>query len=174
MALKYQALNGTVISKTTVIQGMDLTNPGTPHFLQGLTSVEGYYFPFMGFTGRSSSRSALYFGVNNTAQGTNAAPYSKNVKTIEIDGITYRGVTTGDLAFSCLFINPNDTSITTGIINGTLTVIKANSSQGIFVETYALNKTGTLFSDSQAAAIVIGIPKNESDLILSVTFESTE
>lgn len=43
MALKYQALNGTVINKTitTVIEGFDIKNPTTPSFLRGIVENSG-------------------------------------------------------------------------------------------------------------------------------------
>lgn len=73
MALTYQALNGTVISKTTTIQGPDISKAGSPLFSLSIPKRENKYFTFSGF----SSVTKTDYSINTISSGTSpnyAAP----------------------------------------------------------------------------------------------------
>lgn len=86
MALKYQALNGTVISKTTTIQGFELYNGGTPSYARGMINSEtGAWFSFHNLAYTNTPASSFSFslsGISTNGTGTASSVTDKDGKQI--------------------------------------------------------------------------------------------
>lgn len=164
MALKYQALNGTVISKTTTIQGTDIAKRGTPQLLGGITTTEGHVFPFSGLTSNITDPTTTIY----SSSSISAAAYN-TIKSVVIDGVTYVGFPSSRYYFASY----EGSSPNTYNIDGKFIIVKASATEGIIVEEYNVNfsiKPDT----SQNRSIVLYVAKQPDDVILSITFEPTE
>ena len=149
MALKYQALNGTVISKTTTIEGFDVNNIGSPSLLRGVETISNnvkYKCIFVGF------------GAPNTS-----ATSFKN--TDVTDTYTLYAPTGTEGAKTNVFYFRYAKSTKTHKINGTLTFISKVSGE-ILTQTW----TPTGYIDFGAGIFAVTIPYVANQEILSITF----
>ena len=163
MALKYQALNGTVISKTTTIQGIDLSKRGTPQLLGGLPTVEGIVFPFCGMTANTGR-------VNTTLSSSTSisVSYPKGtISSVNINGVIYYGFSSAEY----FFYSYDGSTTNSYTLNGKFIIVKAKTNSGIIVEELPVNMNIT--SSTEYKGIQLTVSKESNDLILSITFEPT-
>lgn len=149
MALKYQALNGTVISKTTTINGFDINNIGSPSLLRGVETIASnvkYKCIFVGF------------GAPDTSATSFNDKDASNTYTLYAPSGT-KGAKTNVFYFRYAKANK------THKINGTLTFISDVSGE-ILTQTW----TPQGYIDFGGGIFAITIPYIANQEILSITF----
>ena len=164
MALKYQALNGTVISNITTISGIDLAKRGTPQLLGGLPTVEGHVFPFCGMTNAASGSTT---SLNpSTTMTFSTPPYG--IKRVDINGVSYYGFVNSNY----YFFSYEDGATNSYMLKGKFIIVKATNNSGIITEELPVNvnvSSGAAYNKG----LVLNVAKQTNDVILSITFEPT-
>lgn len=162
MALKYQALNGYVISKTTTIQGADITKPGAPMIASCIVDTEGNITPLFRFSHYAST------SYTAKAAATNSSDYnSKDVNySITVNGIT--GIAYNNTgALSIIYkLGTNKT------VKGVATWVCINASGDITTHTVNVSITGTGSGTTYPYMAVFAKPA-DSNYVVSFTFEPT-
>ena len=166
MALKYQALNGTVISNTLTIPGVDVLGSGSPvnlnyiRFQSSDLAKEGFLV-FVGPTAANSSATEL--SISTSTSLPTVTP--ERIATSTYEGVMYAGLNTNKLVFTPYVRYTSSTIVITGKLN----VVYLTTNGSIVAETYTL--TNTSFTSS-TKGITITLPY-VAGIILSITHEPT-
>lgn len=162
MALKYQALNGTVISKTTTIQGVDITKAGAPMIASCIKDTEGNITPLFRFSKyTATSYRAVAAATNNSSFNKQDIEYAKTV-----NGIT--GIACDNTGALTIIYKLGDGKTVQGIA----TWVCINSSGDITTNTVNVNATGTGAGNTYPYMICFSKPA-DSNYVVSFTFEPT-
>ena len=173
MALKYQALNETVINKTTVIKGFNPKEAGTPSILRGFyTSDKTVYFGLSGIGGlsgytNSSFGLTLQYGTSTTI--STFAEFTKIFTDVDNNKIV-------GLRLNAFRFYPNAGAALSDYvgkeIKGTFIVLKINDAGQYTTSEYAVSYT--IPSGSSPKGFLLSIPMVSDEGLLSLTFEPTE
>lgn len=174
MALKYQAVNGTVVSNTTIIEGTDMAHAGTVRLALGNGGYSQYGSPkncYYALQSLATKTSATAAGRALTTSPTTAYNVQKQKVTLD-DGTVVSGFSgINCLVFKILAISSYNYEYTQA---GTFKIVTFNFTTKTF-NTYSV--TGNVPGTSSSAAslyLEVYVPYNSSEGIMSVSVENSK
>lgn len=174
MALKYQALNGTVISKTTttVIEGFNVDNPNTPSFIRGITDDSGNVCSVLAamYKAENTDTSPTFTAiVAQYYQYSFSTTYKDDIsKTITYEGRKFRG---GNFD---TFVFMGGAGAYSVVYSGKFTLIYFDGvEQNIKTLDIPVNASGMSYdstSKKSGVGFILKLPNHSNRVILGLTY----